>query len=110
MSNLNPLYKKFIDNNINKLSNIKYIYGGQTEQTLEQRQIQHERINNNFLNMTIKKIFKCLDKSQINLAETYLIEQLNNKYGNKYLNIAMVGRGGQRHSIGDHHILYIMYK
>jgi len=107
MSNLKPLYKKFIDNNINKLSNIKYIYGGQT---LEQRQIQHERINNKFLNMNIKKIFKCLDKRQINLAETYLIEQLNNKYGNKCLNIAMIGGGGQRHSIGDHHILYIMYK
>jgi len=44
------------------------------------------------------------------LAETYLIEQLNNKYGNKCLNIAMIGGGGQRHSIGDHHILYIMYK
>lgn len=110
---LNPLFKNRIDEKIAKLPNVNNIYGGQTEQTLEQRQHQHETDNNIFHNMTIEKIFSSSKESQvnqINLAETYLIKQLHNKYGIKCLNIAMIGGGGQHHNTGDNHKIYIMYK
>jgi hypothetical protein len=110
---LNPLYKIRIDKKIAELSNIDKIYGGQTEQTLEQRQKEHEKKDKNFCNMKIKKIFGSSEESQvrqINLAETYLIEQLHAKFDIKCLNKAMVGGGGQKHNEGDYHTIYIMYK
>ena len=45
---LNPLYKNLINKNIAKLSSVANIYGCQTEQTLEQRQKQHEEKENKF--------------------------------------------------------------
>jgi hypothetical protein len=109
---LNPLYKNLIINKISKLSSVNNIYGGQTEQTLEERQRQHETTDNRFHNMTIEKIFSSSEETQvnqINLAETFLIQLLHNKFGRKCLNRIMVGGGGQHHNEGDNHKIYIMY-
>ena len=110
---LNPLFKKLIENKIAKLPSVVNIYGGQTEETLEKRQKQHEKKDNKFCNMTITEIFSSSKETQvkqINLAETYLIQLLYTTYGDKCLNEVMVGGGGQRHNKGDDHKIYIMYK
>lgn len=110
---LNPLYKNLINKKIAKFPSVVNIYGGQTEQTLEQRQKQHEEKDNKFRNMIIEEIFsssKETQVNQINLAETYLIEVLHTTYGKKCLNKVMIGGGGQNHNEGDNHKIYIMYK
>ena len=111
---LNSLYKRLIDNKINAINNISAIYGGQTEHKLKERQMQHEyEPNSRFLNMVIKPVFssaKDNQADQINLAETYLILKLREKFGNKCLNIISQCGGGQHHNPGDNHTLYIMYR
>lgn len=83
---LNPLYKSLIDKKVSTFINVNNIYGGQTEETLEKIQKQHEVYDKNFCNMNIVKIFCSSTENQvnqINLAETYLINLLHNKFGNK---------------------------
>jgi hypothetical protein len=111
---LNPFYKNFINKKIDELPlNINYIYGGQTEKKLEERQKQHEKENNIFCKMNIEKIFCSSTETQvkqINLAETYLIQTLHKKFGEKCLNRTDFGGGGQHHNEGDEHKIYVMYK
>ena len=88
----NPLYKNIIDKKIANLENVNNIYGGQTEKTLEQRQQQHEKKDNDFCNMVIEEIFSSSKESQvnqINLAETYLIKLLSTKFVLLFLHLIM---------------------
>lgn len=107
-------YKQKIDKKIKNLPpNINRVYGGQTEHTLVKRQKQHERDNVDFRDMEIIKVFSSARENkvkQINLAETYLIQQLRKHFVGKCLNIAQNGGGGQHHNEGDNHKIYIMYK
>lgn len=109
-----------INKNLKKLStlNIKKIYGGQTEQELQNRQYQHEQINEEFENMTIKYMSETNCQYIAKMTETYLINKLDEIYGkNKVLNaytkdgfIKQTGGNGVRHNKGDIHQLYVMYK
>lgn len=110
---LSYFYKYRIDTKIKNLININYVYGGQTERSLADRQREHEYDDPNFHNMSIEPIFSSSKESQlnqINLAEVYLIEQLYNNFGDKCLNIAQYGGWSQYHNEGNKHTIYLMYK
>jgi hypothetical protein len=109
---LRPIYKNMIDEKLDYIgpkSQINTVYGGRTEETLATRWGQH-MANPEFSDMGIEKIFESDKESelaQIKLAESYLIQRLKKKYGDKCLNKYMRG-GGHQHDDGDVHKLYVM--
>lgn len=120
---LRNLYKNKIDDIIQKLLNLNIVnvYGGYTEQHLNTRKSQHIRNNENFKNMKIKKIFQTDKESQIDqiqLAEQYLINELDRNFGmniclndyNRNGQIAQRGGAGMQYNQGDVMKIYIMYK
>jgi hypothetical protein len=97
---MSSLHKNHIDNFLSNFhENIEFIYGGITENTLEERRTQHiidkqPTICNSWViskkaitTINIKDINK-LDnyKTLITEVEQYLINELNTKYGNKCQN------------------------
>lgn len=108
-------YKRKIDEELNKFDDIIKIYGGQTKQTLKEREKQHKLENpDKFKGMKIKLIYKTNnkdDEKDINDAETYLIKKLKTKYGNKCVNyLSGGGSGHSPYDIGNIYKIYIMYK
>lgn len=98
---MSTLHRKHIDNFLSKVdTNIKYIYGGVTENTFEERKIQHIKdkqptiCNSSWIisekaitTINIKYIDKLEDyRNLIAEVEQYLINELNKKYGNKCKN------------------------
>ena len=131
---MSTLYKNHINNFLlNFDENIEFIYGGITENTLEERKSQHIRdkqptICNSWI--ILKKAITTINIKDVNKLETYrvliseieqyLINELNTKYGNKCKNdrnmdetIAQRGGSGvqtQNLQINDAIKFYIFYK
>ena len=97
---MSSLHKNHIDNFLSNFhENIEFIYGGITENTLEERRTQHIRdkqptICNSWI--ISKKAITTINIKDVNKLETYrvliseieqyLIDELNKKYGNKCQN------------------------
>jgi hypothetical protein len=131
---MSALYKKNIDNFLSKFNEkINFIYGGVTENTFEERKTGHinknrTRFNSSWIisdkaitTINIKNINKLDDyRGLITEVEQYLIDKLNEKYGDKCINnrnkdetIAQRGGAGvqnQNLQLNDAYKLYIFYK
>lgn len=116
-------YRKIIDEFISRLpTNIKNIYGGITKRDLVKRQNEHIKSSNDFKGMKIIELFTIKlmserDMLQIVCNENYLINELNNKFGDKCINDknidgspAQRGGAGMDDDITDEYKFYVMYK
>lgn len=132
---MSRLYKNHINNFLlNFDENIEFIYGGITENTLEERKTQHIRDKQPSICdaswIISKKAITTINIKDVNKLETYrgliaeieqyLINELNTKYGNKckndrniYGTISQRGGAGvqtQNLQINDSIKFYIFYK
>ncbi len=113
--------------NIPVVPRIICIYGGITEQPIEDRKREHinQRLPPGFtndtriinvLNITVSEHNRPRQLEQIRLAEDYLIQQLNETYGNVCVNDrnidgTMAQRGGvgiDANNVGEVYHVYIM--
>lgn len=108
--------KDKINNKISNYPNITIIYGGATDQTLNQRKNQHIESDNRFNGMKMKLIHTTKSFKLVKEIEEYLIEELAKKYKNKCINdhnnngkIAQRGGAGIREG-SKLYRFYIMYK
>jgi len=108
--------KNKINQKISEYSNITMIYGGATEQTLQERKEQHIQTDNRFNSMKIKSIHTATSYKMAKEIEEYLIELLDNKFNNKCINdrnndgtIAQRGGAGIKENHKKYRI-YIMFK
>lgn len=62
------------------------IYGGVTYKSLEERKNEHINADEIFKNMDILEILNMSSKSEARKAESYLVNKLNEKFGNKCIN------------------------
>ena len=108
--------KNKINQKISEYSNITMIYGGATEQTLQERKEQHIQTDNRFNSMKIKSIHTATSYKMAKEIEEYLIELLDNKFNNNCINdrnndgtIAQRGGAGIQENHKKYRI-YIMFK
>ena len=132
---MSSLHKNHIDNFLSNFhETIEFIYGGITENTLEERKTQHIRdkqptiCNSSWI--ISKKAITTINIKDVNKVESYrvliaeieqyLIDELNKKYGNKCKNDrnrdgTMAQRGGsgvqlKNLQLNDAVKFYIFYK
>jgi hypothetical protein len=125
---MSGLTKTNIDRGINKFlsESTRKVYGGITDQTIDERKQEHVNTNDpkgSNENMKIEKLTTITitdldrDGALVKWAEMYLINTLSEKFKKKCLNdrnkdgsIAQRGGAGAHYSVGKQYKIYIMYE